>query len=136
MDCRLSGTVVALSLLLTTTHCGSSTPSGVGNDAGATGSVIADNLVTCPNSPNECTVAPAAKCSSASKCVGGYCIYTPNAGDKCLPPDVAYCNAGTHPECDRTDGSYPPDASGCGTKQCVVTGTICDWARCVAPGGH
>jgi hypothetical protein len=107
--------------------------------AGATNAptvTVTDNLILCPNGLPDCLAAPAARCSTNPRCTAGYCTFTPTSGSTCLPPDVSFCDPGGHPECNRSDGTYPPDASACGTKECVATNSVCSWATCAAPAGH
>jgi hypothetical protein len=75
-------------------------------------------------------------CASNPQCVNGQCVYRPTATAACLPPDVAFCDPGGHPECNLSGSGYPADAGACGVKECWVDASTCYWSGCMGLVSH
>ncbi len=78
-------------------------------------------------------------CATTGYCgTDNFCAFVETPGTTCFPPDVAFCDLtdGGHPECNELDGSWPQDASACGTLTCVVESgapPTCNWSTACLP---
>jgi len=141
MERKWARGLMALGVTLAAVHCGSSGGAS-GGDAGTapppqSPPPLTGSLITCPYGRNDCIKHQPGCSTGTPSCSGtGFCSYNATAGSLCLPPDVAFCDYGGHPECNRIDGFYPPDVSACGVAECVVDAGTCVWGKCVPPTGH
>ena len=100
------------------------------------------NLQACPNGNSDCYPVPCA--ASTCETSNTVCQYMLKNNSTCFPHDVEFCDPTpnqTRGYCNTTKASLSQiDASGCGTKQCGVSGNWdgnpgtakCDWSGCQA----